>query len=65
MTYGTTLPGPMCKSSPLPACEAIDTSHNTGQPRVEVDSQRFCVRTARSRDGPSWGRRMGEAATCA
>jgi transposase-like protein len=47
MTHGTTLPGPMCKGSPRPACEAIDTGHNTGQLRVEVDSQRFRVRTPR------------------
>jgi transposase-like protein len=47
MTHGTTLPGPMCNGSPRPTCEAIDTGHTTGQLRVEVDSQRFRVRTPR------------------
>jgi hypothetical protein len=41
MTHGTTLPAPIGKRSPRPADEAIDTRHLW----VEVDGQRFRVRT--------------------
>jgi transposase-like protein len=41
MTHGTTLPDPIGKRSPRPADEAIDTRHLW----VEVDDQRFRVRT--------------------
>jgi transposase-like protein len=47
MAHGTTLPARVCKGLPSPARESMDTEHRTGWPRMEVDGQRFRVRTPR------------------
>ena len=45
MAHDTTIPAQMCTGLPSPACEVMDTGHNAGRLRVEVDGRRFRVQT--------------------
>jgi hypothetical protein len=47
MTHDTTLPAHLRQGLPSPPGESLETGHNTGRLTVDVDGQRFRVRTAR------------------
>ena len=47
MTHDTTLPAHVRQGLPSPPGESLDPGHNTGRLTVDVDGERFRVRTAR------------------
>jgi transposase-like protein len=47
MSHDTTLPAHLRQGLPSPPGESFETGHNTGRLTVDVDGQRFRVRTAR------------------
>ena len=47
MPHATTLPAPVRQGLPSPPGESLDPGHNTGRLTVDVDGERFRVRTAR------------------